>query len=217
MNLILLGPPGAGKGTQAVRIADRNRLAALSSGDILRGEMRAGSDVGQLAAPFVQSGGLVPDAIITAVMLAGLRRLPVGQGFILDGFPRTVSQAEALTAGLAAANIKIDAVLNFSLDDALVVRRIAGRRTCGSCQATYNVHFLPPKSPDVCDRCGSALSQRADDREDVVQNRLATYRQQTAPLVDYYRKSGLLKDIDAAAAPESVEREVARVLAGLGG
>lgn len=216
MHLILLGPPGAGKGTQAQRIAAARRLVQLSSGDILRSEVRAGSEVGRRARSFMDQGTLVPDAIITEVMLAGIDRVPREPGFVLDGFPRTVAQAEALEAGLAARGMRIDAVLNFDMPDGDIVRRIVGRRTCSNCHATYNVEFLPPRSTDVCDVCGQRLTQRDDDREEVVVTRLRTYRAQTAPLVNYYQGKGLLRNVDASAAPETVEAAVRRILDGLG-
>lgn len=218
MQLILLGPPGAGKGTQAQRIASRHDLPALSSGDILREEVKAGSEVGRQARQYMDAGTLVPDEVITAVMLAGIARTDAGKGFILDGFPRTVGQAEALAAGLKkAGRAPIHLVLNFDMPDREIVRRIVGRRTCSNCHATYNTEFLPPKVAGRCDRCGHELTQRADDREDVVVTRLATYRSQTEPLVAYYRKMGLLRDVDASAPADQVEQAVCQIIDGASG
>lgn len=208
MRLLLLGPPGAGKGTQAKRMSRRYGLTALSSGDILRGQIQIGSAVGKRAAPFVSSGALVPDDVITDVMLAGIAGTPYRTGFILDGFPRTLPQAQALDEGIEDLGVDITAVLNFDMDDRDIVSRIVGRRSCGKCGAVYNVDFLPPKTADVCDVCGSPLVQRVDDREDVVVNRLKTYRAQTAPLVKYYSDKGLLHTIDASAAADAVEAQV---------
>jgi adenylate kinase len=218
MQLILLGPPGAGKGTQAQRISSRCAAPALSSGDILREEVKAGSDVGKQARQYMDAGTLVPDAVITEVMLAGISRTDPKTGFVLDGFPRTVGQAEALSDGLRRVGRgSIDLVLNFDMPDRDIVRRIVGRRTCSNCHATYNTEFLPPKVADKCDRCGHVLTQRADDREDVVVTRLATYRSQTEPLVAFYRDQGLLRNVDASAPADRVEEAVGRIIDGVSG
>lgn len=215
VRLVFLGPPGSGKGTQARRIGDRFRLVALSSGDILRDEIRAETIVGKHAQSFVESGRLVPDDVISGVMLAGLRRLPRNAGFILDGFPRTVPQAEALDHGLAVLGLPIQGVVDFSLDDETIVERITTRRICSACKAPYNVRFSPPRAPDVCDRCGGPITQREDDREDVVRTRLETYRRQTAPLTEYYSARGLLHAIDASRPPDAIERDLAAVVLSL--
>jgi adenylate kinase len=217
MRLIFIGPPGAGKGTQALRLAERTGLKALSSGDILRGEIRAGSEIGGKAAQYVESGTLVPDDVITQVMLAGLAKVPTEPGYILDGFPRTVPQAQALEEGLSRMGQEIDGVVDFSMEDTEIVRRIVNRRTCGSCGQTYNLLFLPPSTDGVCDKCGGALTQRADDREDVVKTRLETYRSQTAPLVEYYSEKGLLHTVDASAEADKVEVQLAQIFGSLGG
>lgn len=214
--LVFMGPPGTGKGTQAKRACDSHDLTHLSSGDTLRAEMAIGSDVGRRAESHVKSGGLVPDELVSAIMLAGIGRLPPARGFILDGFPRTPPQAETLEAGLASRG-GLHAVLNFSLDDREIVQRIAGRLVCSLCGAAYNARFLPPKTAGRCDRCDGALIQRPDDRESVVMTRLATYRQETAPLIDFYRARGLLREIDASRAVEQVAKDVTGVLASLSG
>ncbi len=215
LRLVFLGPPGTGKGTQAQRLADSRGLAALSSGNVLRNEIRQQSDIGKAAQGFVQSGGLVPDAVICGVMLAAVDRLAPSAGFVLDGFPRTVPQAEALAGGLAARQMRLDAVLDFRCPESEIVGRIVGRRVCSNCQTTYNTSFLPPRVADRCDRCGGALVQRVDDREDVVRARLRTYAEQTAPLVNFYDRLGLLRPIDAAADAAAVEAEVNGVLSTL--
>lgn len=214
--LIFLGPPGSGKGTQAARVAQRGDIVQLSSGDVLRRERAENSDIGRQAAAYMDAGTLVPDDVITGVMLAGIGKLPSGTGFILDGFPRTVPQAEALDAGLAARGLKIDAVVDFRLDDEEIIRRIVGRRVCGSCAATYNVDFLPPKTAGKCDKCGGELIQRKDDRREVIVTRLATYRAQTAPLIEYYARRGNFFTVDSAAGAAVVEQQVARIIEGAG-
>jgi adenylate kinase len=209
--LIFLGPPGSGKGTQAVRLAERLGLVQLSSGDALRRERQDGSEIGRKAAQYMDAGTLVPDNVITGVMLAAIAKLPAGKGFILDGFPRTAPQAESLERGLRERGLKIDAVIDFRLDDAEIIRRIVERRVCQGCAATYNLSFLPPKVAGTCDKCGGKLIQRPDDCEQVVATRLATYRVQTAPLIDYYAGRGLLQSVDSSTGAGAVQAEVLRL------
>ncbi len=216
LRLVFLGPPGTGKGTQARRLAASRRLVALSSGDVLRAEIERDSEVGRKAAQYVRSGTLVPDDVICEVMLAAIDRIEAGRGFILDGFPRTVPQAEALDAGLKQRGLRLDAVLLFELDDAQVLERIVNRRICKNCGATYNVKFLPPRKEGVCDVCGGPLIQRVDDREEVVRTRLATYRSQTEPLVAYYQARGLLHRVDASRSADEVEAAIGQLLDELG-
>lgn len=214
--LIFLGPPGSGKGTQATRASERFSLVAMSSGDTLRGEIKAGSDVGQTAAQYVRAGTLVPDDVITGVMLSAITKLPPDSGFILDGFPRTVPQAEALEAGLTAAGLAIDAAIDFRIDDALIVERIVSRRVCSNCAATYNTRFLPARVEGVCDKCGGNVAQRVDDREDVIRTRLETYRSQTTPLIEFYSQRGLLRRVDASQEARAVEVQVSGLLEAVG-
>lgn len=209
---IFLGPPGSGKGTQAGRLAECYGLVQLSSGDALRRERAEGSEIGRKAASFMDAGTLVPDDVITGVMLAAIDKLPSGKGFILDGFPRTVPQAQALDAGLDERALALNAVIDFKLDDAEIVRRIVERRVCEQCQATYNLSFLPPRVAGRCDKCGGKLIQRPDDREEVVRTRLETYRAQTAPLIEYYGRRGLLHSVDSAVGADKVQAEVARLI-----
>lgn len=213
--LIFLGPPGSGKGTQAQRLAQHGGLVQLSSGDVLRREVKEGSPIGTKAQEYMKAGTLVPDDVITGVMLAAVDKLPQGRGFILDGFPRTVPQAESLSAGLRERGLDVQAVLDFQLDDEEIVRRIVTRRVCSECGATYNTEFMPPKQEGVCDRCGGEVVQRVDDREDVVKTRLETYRAQTEPLIGYYEQRGLLKSVDARAGADAVEAEVSRIVGAL--
>jgi preprotein translocase subunit SecY len=216
-NLLFLGPPGSGKGTQATRLCEKFDLVQLSSGDALRRERKEGSEIGRQAAKYMDEGTLVPDDVITGVMLAAIDKRPAGKGVILDGFPRTVPQAEALDRGLAERNLKIDAVVDFELDDAEIIRRIVERRVCGDCGATYNLSFLPPKEAGVCDKCGGRnIIQRPDDREEVVRTRLETYRAQTEPLIAYYAKRGVLTKVDASVGADGVEQRVAEVVAAAG-
>ncbi len=211
--LIFLGPPGSGKGTQAARLAERLGAVQLSSGDALRRERQEGSEIGRKAAQYMDAGTLVPDVVITGVMLAAIDKLSAGTGFILDGFPRTQPQAEALEAGLKQRELKINAVIDFKLDDGEIVRRIVERRVCKLCAATYNLSFLPPKVDGKCDKCGGELIQRPDDCEEVVVTRLETYRAQTAPLIEYYSQRGLLTSVDSSAGADAVQAKVSRLIA----
>ncbi len=196
MRIVLLGAPGSGKGTQCKRIADRYGLVHLSSGDILRQERTAGSELGKKAQGYMDSGGLVPDEIIVEMMIAAEGRT-LGPGFVLDGFPRTVNQAVELDKSLVRNNQKIDAVLNLKIDDQTVVQRMAGRRSCPQCGAVYHIENLKPKVEGMCDNDGTKLIQRPDDSIEVVANRLKTYHQQTEPVVDYYKNNNTVYDIDA--------------------
>lgn len=215
LNFIFLGPPGSGKGTQATRMAKRFGLVPMSSGDTLRAEVKAGSEVGKKAFEFMQAGTLVPDDIITRVMLAGIDKLDDSAGFILDGFPRTAPQAESLVDGLATAGKSIAAVIDFSLADDLIVDRIVSRRVCKNCGATYNMRFFPPRQEGQCDKCGGEVSQRVDDREDVIKTRLETYRSQTAPLIEFYSQRGMLRSIDAAEPAGTVEASLVGLIESL--
>ena len=215
LNLIFLGPPGSGKGTQATRMAKRFGLVPMSSGDTLRAEVKVGSEVGKKAFEFMQAGTLVPDDIITRVMLAGIDKLDDSAGFILDGFPRTTPQAESLVDGLATAGKSIAAVIDFSLADDLIVDRIVSRRVCKNCGATYNMRFFPPRQEGQCDKCGGEVSQRVDDREDVIKTRLETYRSQTAPLIEFYSQRGMLRSIDAAEPAGTVEASLVGLIESL--
>jgi adenylate kinase len=210
--LIFLGPPGSGKGTQAQRLAEKHGLVQLSSGDVLRRERQEGSPIGKKAAEYMDAGTLVPDEVITGVMLAAVDRLPQTTGFVLDGFPRTVPQAQALDQGLAERQLNVDAVVDFKLDDEEIINRIAGRRVCKGCAATYNVSFLPPKVDGICDKCGGELYQRKDDQRTVIVTRLATYREQTAPLIDYYARRGRFHAVDSSAGADAVAVAVSRIV-----
>ncbi|UCC21752.1 MAG: adenylate kinase [Planctomycetota bacterium] len=196
MRIVLLGAPGAGKGTQCKRIVARYGLMHLSSGDILRQERAAGTELGQKAQNYMDSGALVPDDIIVKMMASAIKKTPEA-GLILDGFPRTVNQAVALDESLACNGRRIDAVLNLRVDDPVVFERLTGRRSCPQCGAVYHVKNLKPKVDGRCDNDGAELIQRSDDSREVVTNRLKTYRLQTKPVVDYYKKNNTVYDIDA--------------------
>ncbi len=195
MRLVLLGAPGAGKGTQCKRIVDHFGVAHLSSGDILRQHRAEGTALGQKAQDYMDSGGLVPDDIIVGMMVDAIGR--IDDGFVLDGFPRTVNQAEQLDQALEAADRSIDLVINLQVDDAMIEKRMTGRRSCPKCGAVYHIENMKPKVDNKCDNDGEELIQRPDDQPDVVRKRLETYHQQTQPVVDYYKKTNTVKTIDA--------------------
>ncbi len=188
MRIVLLGPPGAGKGTQCKRIVDRYSLLHLSSGDILREQRAASTELGKKAKSYMDSGGLVPDDLIVEMMADAISEAP-SAGFVLDGFPRTVNQAAELDNSLALAGQKIDTVLNLKIDDQLVAQRMTGRRSCPKCGAVYHIENLKPEVKGICDNDGTRLIQRPDDSLEVVANRLKTYHRQTEPVVDYYKTS----------------------------
>lgn len=197
MRIVLLGAPGAGKGTQCKRIVDRYAVSHLSSGDILRQQRALGTKLGEKAQSYMDSGALVPDDVIVEMMADAIKKAPKA-GFVLDGFPRTVNQASELDKSLASNGEKMDVVLNLKIDDKIVVRRMSGRRSCPKCGAVYHVENLKPKVEGVCDNDGTELVQRPDDAPEVVANRLKTYHLQTEPVVDYYRENNTVYDIDAS-------------------
>jgi len=207
MRIVLLGAPGAGKGTQCKSIVAQYGLLHLSSGDILRAERIAGTELGKKAQDYMDSGALVPDEIIIEMMAEAIKKAPAA-GFLLDGFPRTVNQAVSLGESLAGNGMKIDVVLNLEIDDNVVAKRMTGRRSCPKCGAVYHVENLKPKVEGQCDNDGTELVQRPDDKPDVVANRLKTYHQQTEPLVDYYRNNGTVYDFDADRNPDEIKTSI---------
>jgi len=205
--VVLLGPPGAGKGTQAKRIARETGLVHLSSGDILRDEVSRATDLGRTASGFMERGELVPDGLIIDMIRGRIES--AGEGFLLDGFPRTVEQAEAL-GGIAP----IDVVVNIELPREAVVRRLTARRVCEGCGKIYNLLYDPPADETTCPTCGGRLLQRDDDKRDVIENRYDVYERSTAPLIGYYRDRGLLHDVDGTRSSDEVLSEIMAVLAG---
>jgi adenylate kinase len=214
MHLIFLGPPGAGKGTIAAKIKEAYGIAHISTGDILRENVKQGTPLGKLAERYMQAGDLVPDDIIVEMVENRLQEPDCSEGFILDGFPRTLPQAEALDRILKKLKTKVDAVILLEVDDETIVKRLSGRRVCPKCGAIYNVSFNPPKADSLCDHCGERVIQRNDDKEEVVRQRLAVYRERTAPLIDYYLRKGILKKVEAARGSDEVVAAIEESLAG---
>jgi len=210
---IFLGPPGAGKGTQARQIAESYGVPHLSTGDMFREHVSRGTPLGLRAKPIMERGELVPDDLVLSMVEDRISRPDTADGFILDGFPRTVPQAEKLDEILRRRFKTEPLVVHFVVDKNQLMRRLTGRRVCGIGGEIYNIYDHPPKVPGRCDRDGGELTQRPDDREEVIAERLAAYERQTRPLVDYYRQQGVLKDVDGMAAPEAVTKNVLGLLA----
>jgi len=212
MRLILLGAPGAGKGTQAVILAEEFKVPHISTGDIFRNNIKNGTELGKKAKEYMDKGLLVPDEITIEIVKDRLKQDDCKDGFILDGFPRTIPQAEYLDKVLNELNAPLDKVLNISVSDEIIVDRMSGRRTCTSCGASYHVINNPPKKEGVCDNCGADIIQRADDKEETVKQRLKTYHEQTEPLIDYYKKQGKLVTVNGENKIDDTKKEVLKVL-----
>ena len=212
MQVVFLGAPGVGKGTQADRIAAQYRLAKISTGDLLREAVRNQTALGLEAKRYMDQGSLVPDAVVIGLVREKLADPRCENGFVLDGFPRTVPQAEALGAVLTSRGIALDRVVNFQVSREDIVRRLSGRRSCPKCQATFHLDFAPSKAGEVCDRCGEPLMQRSDDRRDAIEMRLKVYDEQTAPLVAYYQERRLLFQLDGSSAADVVFQHLSQEL-----
>lgn len=212
MRLVLLGPPGAGKGTQGVLLAERYGIPQISTGDILRDHVQRGTKLGIRARSYMDRGEYVPDDVVVSMVMDRLADPDADKGFILDGFPRTVAQAEALERALEDADEPLSAVLKYSVGGELAVRRLLGRYTCPNCGRTYHTEFKPPAEDELCDICGASLERRADDDELTVRRRIAVYREQASPLELFYVERDLLHQIDAEATPDEVVERTMRVL-----
>jgi adenylate kinase len=216
LNLILIGPPGTGKGTQGERLQEDFRLPYYATGDILRAAVKEGTEVGKQAKEYMDRGDLVPDEVIIGVIAERLQREEASDGFILDGFPRTVPQAEALNAKMSELRREITAVLLIDVPEEEVLRRLGGRRTCDQNPShIYHVEFDPPKEEGVCDIDGGRLIVRDDDKPEVIKNRLAQYREKTEPLIDYYDERGILNHVDGKQSPDAVEERIHGIIATL--
>ena len=209
MNVVLLGPPGAGKGTQATRIVEKYGVPHISTGDIFRANIKAGTELGKRAQEYMNRGELVPDELVVEIATDRLAADDCKEGFLLDGFPRTVFQAEKLDEFMASKGRKIEHVLNIEVGRDDLMARLTGRRVCKSCGASFHVVNIPPKQEGICDNCGAELVQRADDNEETASNRIEVYNRETKPLIDYYEKAGNIVNIDGGKAAEDVFAAIA--------
>ena len=212
MDIILLGPPGSGKGTQAQKMVERYHIPQISTGDILRGAVKEQTPLGVEAKGYMDQGKLVPDEVVVGIVRERLKESDCKGGFILDGFPRTVPQAEALDNTLGEMQRAIDHVVSIEVPNEELIKRLTGRRTCRKCGAMYHIIFGPPAKEGVCDRCGGELYQRDDDQEETIRARLQVYEEQTAPLIAYYRGKGLLRAIDGVGAIEEILRNIVQAI-----
>jgi len=212
MRLILVGPPGAGKGTQAVQLAKHYKIPHISTGDIFRANLKNGTELGKQAQSFMDRGELVPDSVTNEMVRERLGNSDVGNGFLLDGFPRNTNQAEVLDGILKAKNMPLDAALELKIDHAEIIKRLSGRRTCRGCGASSHIEFEKPKVAGVCDKCQGELYQREDDKEEVVSRRLEIYSEQTEPIISFYKSAGLLKNISALGEVSEITKNAISIL-----
>ena len=212
MKIVMLGAPGAGKGTQAINIAKEYDIPHVSTGDIFRANMKNGTELGNKAKEYMDAGKLVPDELTISMLLDRISQEDCRKGYVLDGFPRTIPQAESLKEALSKRNEAIDFAIDIEVPDEVIEERMTGRRSCPACGATYHLVFNPSSREGVCDACGAALVQRADDQPETVKKRLAVYHEQTKPLIDYYEREGVLKCIDGTQKPEDVFAAITEVL-----
>ena len=212
MKIIMLGAPGAGKGTQAKTIADKYKVPHVSTGDIFRANIKNGTELGKEAKQYMDKGLLVPDELTVKILLDRVAQADCENGYVLDGFPRTIPQAEVLDKALTELGDKIDYAIDVNVPDENIIKRMSGRRACLACGATYHIEHIPPKKEGVCDRCGEALVLRDDDKEETVKNRLNVYHEQTQPLIEYYTGKGILKEVDGTVPMDQVFEAITDIL-----
>ena len=212
MKIVMLGAPGAGKGTQAKMIAEKYSIPHVSTGDIFRANIKNGTELGKEAKSYMDKGELVPDELTVRILLDRVAQEDCKNGYVLDGFPRTIPQAEVLDAELTKMGDKIDYAINVEVPDENIVRRMSGRRACLKCGATYHIVHIPPVKEGICDKCGSELVLRDDDKEETVKNRLSVYHEQTQPLIDFYDKKGVLKEVDGTVDSKDVFAAITGIL-----
>lgn len=212
MKIIMLGAPGAGKGTQADKICAKYNIPHISTGDIFRANIKNNTELGQKAKSYMDKGELVPDELVVDLVVDRIKADDCTNGYVLDGFPRTIPQAEALDAALAAINDKVDYAINVEVPDENIINRMSGRRACVACGATYHIVHIPTKVEGVCDKCGADLILRDDDKPETVKNRLNVYHEQTQPLIDYYKAKGILKEVDGTVDMKDVFAAITDIL-----
>ena len=212
MKIIMLGAPGAGKGTQADRIAQEKGIPHISTGDLFRANVGGGTPLGLRAKEYMDKGALVPDELTVEMLLDRVSKDDCAEGYVLDGFPRTIPQADVLKAELDKLGDKVDYAINVDVPDENIVRRMSGRRACPKCGATYHIEHIPPKKEGVCDKCGSDLIIRDDDKPETVQKRLSVYHEQTQPLIDYYEREGILRTVDGTRDMEQVYSDIVAII-----
>ena len=212
MKIIMLGAPGAGKGTQADKICAKYNIPHISTGDIFRANIKNNTELGQKAKSYMDKGELVPDELVVDLVVDRIKADDCTNGYVLDGFPRTIPQAEALDAALAAINDKVDYAINVEVPDENIINRMSGRRACVACGATYHIVHIPTKVDGVCDKCGADLILRDDDKPETVKNRLNVYHEQTQPLIDFYAKKGILKEVDGTMDMNDVFAAIVKIL-----
>ena len=212
MKIVMLGAPGAGKGTQAIKIADKYDIPHISTGDIFRANIKGGTELGQKAKSYIDKGELVPDEVTIGMLLDRIAQDDCKNGYVLDGFPRTIPQAESLTDALKSQGDQIDFALNIDVPDEAIIERMSGRRACPKCGATYHIVYAAPKTENICDKCGTELIIRSDDKPETVKDRLNVYHQQTEPLIAYYKTAGVLREVDGTQELPKVFEDVVAIL-----
>lgn len=212
MKIIMLGAPGAGKGTQAKKIAAQYSIPHISTGDIFRANIKNNTELGQKAKTYMDKGELVPDSLVVDLIMDRFKEADCANGYVLDGFPRTIPQAEALDNALKANGEKVDYAINVEVPDENIINRMSGRRACVGCGATYHIKYNPTKVEGICDACGEKLILRDDDKPETVKNRLSVYHEQTQPLIDYYKKAGVLAEVDGTKNMEEVFKDIVNIL-----